>query len=525
MNYQKKLGHMPRSFFDLFTAVTLALIAVWSLFIWQGHVGFSLWDEGFLWYGVQRVLKGEVPIRDFMSYDPGRYYWTALLASLAGNDGILSVRIAVAVFQTAGLFVGLWVIISSMSKRNRDRLFLGGVAAVTLVVWMFPRHKLFDISTSIFLLGGVTFLAGKPTAWRYFVCGVSVGMAAVLGRNHGVYGAVGSLGVTLWICVTTRDTLACVRGMLLWGVGVATGFLPVLVMIVVVPGFASSFWESVRLLAEQKATNLPLPVPWPWKADLSWSLVDVFRVFLIGDFFLGLLLFVCLAGSWIIIMHRCRNPPPAALVASVFLAIPYAHYAFSRADVGHLAQGIFPMLIGTFVVLGMLGAKYRWFFSSCLCVASIYAVCVQHPGWLCMTSIRCEPVEISGAELTVDAATVADVAMLRKLADTYAPDGRSFIAVPFWPGAYALLERKSPMWEIYPLFSRSETFQRDEIERIKSASPGFAFVFDLALDGDDALKFRNTHPLIYQYIQDNFQPVDQTPDPAYQIYRAGGAGQ
>lgn len=516
---------MPRVFFDLITAATLALIAVLSLFIWQGRVGFSLWDEGFLWYGVQRVMKGEIPIRDFMSYDPGRYYWTGLLASFAGNDGILSVRIAVAVFQAAGLFVGLWIIVSAMNKRNGDWLFLGAVAAVTLVVWMFPRHKLFDISISIFLLGGLTLLVGKQTVWRYFLCGVAVGLAAVFGRNHGVYGAAGSLGVMLWIWTTTQDRQACMRGMLLWGSGVVAGFLPVLVMLAIVPGFALSFWESIRLIVEQKATNLPLPVPWPWKVDMSWSFVDLMRAFLVGWFFLGLVLFVCLAGAWIIIMHRGRKALPPALVASVFLAVPYAHYAFSRADVGHLAQGIFPMLIGTFIVLGMLGARYRWFFSSCLCVASIYVVCVQHPGWLCMTSIRCEPVEISGAELMVDTATVADVVMLRKLADAYAPDGRSFLAVPFWPGAYALLERKSPMWEIYPLFSRSETFQRSEIERIKSAFPGFALIFDLALDGDNALKFQNTHPLIYQYIVDNFQPVDQAPDPAYQIYKAGDARQ
>ena len=60
--------------------------------------------------------------------------------------------------------------------------------------------------------------------------------------------------------------------------------------------------------------------------------------------------------------------------------------------------------------------------------------------------------------------------------------------------------------------SRSEAFEKKELERIKAANPGFAFVFDLALDGHDHLRFRNTHPLIYRYIQDNFEQLPESPE-------------
>jgi hypothetical protein len=129
-------------------------------------------------------------------------------------------------------------------------------------------------------------------------------------------------------------------------------------------------------------------------------------------------------------------------------------------------------------------------------------------------------IEISGSNMMLLPETASDVRLLRKLADQYAQDGQSFIATPFWPGAYALLERKSPMWEIYALFPRSQSFEHAEIERIKAADPGFILVYDFPLDGRDDLRFKNTHPLIHQYILDHFEKIPASPNPNYQIYRA-----
>src|SRR5690606_22424156 len=91
-------------------------------------------------------------------------------------------------------------------------------------------------------------------------------------------------------------------------------------------------------------------------------------------------------------------------------------------------------------------------------------------------------------------------------------------AAPFWPGAYALLERKSPMWAVYALWPRDAAFQKREIDRIKASQPAFALIFDIPLDGRDELRFANTHPIIYQYIVDNFDRQPHEYGSPYQLF-------
>ena len=503
--------------------LALSAAFVLTLFIWQGNNGFNLWDEGFLWYGAQRVMLGEVPIRDFMSYDPGRYYWSAALMSLWSDNGIMALRGAVAIFQAMGLFVGLLLIVRTVKKQNLFYLLL---SAVTLAVWMFPRHKLFDICLSIILIGILTFLVHSPTNRRYFFVGLCVGLVAFFGRNHGMYAVAGSLGVMLWLSIKRTDGPGLFKGFVLWAGGVVAGFTPMLFMALLVPGYAAAFWDSIRFLFEVKATNLPLPIPWPWLVSFnSMPLGEAIRNVLVGLFFMGTVVFGALSIAWVLWQKFQHKQVSPALVAASFLALPYAHYAYSRADVGHLAQGIFPLLVGCLVLLATQPAKIKWPLAITLCTASLWVSHVFHPGWQCHINKQCVNVEISGNNLQVDPGTANDIGLLRNLSDQYVQDGQSFIAAPFWPGAYALLDRKSPMWEIYALFPRSQAFEQAEIERIKTAKPGFALVFDLPLDGRDELRFQNTHPLTHQYILDNFEPLPNSPNPAYQIYKGKEGGQ
>jgi len=500
----------------LFIAI-LAVTMVMVLFFWQGRTGFSLWDEGFLWYGVQRVLAGEVPVRDFMAYDPGRYYWSAALMALGGDHGIVALRLTLVAVQVLGLVIGVQLLAGT---ETRPKALWWLLVASTLLVWMIPRHKLYDVTVSLALIGALTHWIRQTSLLRYGLAGVVVGLSAVVGQNHGVYGVLGSLGVMVYLAVRRNSGPGLVAGAAAWCGGVVLGYLPVLLMLLVVPGFAASFWDGIRFLFESGTTNLPLPVPWPWHMPYgNLPFLKGLQGMLLGLFFIAVGGFPIVAMFWVFRARLRSQALPPALVASAFLALPYAHFAYSRADLSHLAQGIFPFLIGAWAWIGTQHALRKWGIAALLCATSLLLLIPHLPGWQCRAGQSCVETAVAGESIRMDPYTAKDVRLLQQLAINYAPGDRSIVVTPFWPGAYALLKRRSPMWEIYALFPRSEAFQRLEIARITAADPGFILIIDQPLDQREALRFRNTHPLIDRYIRDHYRPLENiSNNPAYHVY-------
>lgn len=496
----------------------LALLATGLIFLWQGNKGINLPDEGFFWYGVQRVMAGEVPLLDFMSYDPARYYWSAAIMKLFGSESLLMLRATGALFQGIGVFIGLRMLDEEATGPRPGLLLL---VAATMTAWMYPWFKVFDVVTSIALVAAMAALLRRPAYRRYFGFGVAVGFAAVFGRQHGVYGLIGGLGALVFLSIRADRGTTLPKRVLAWSAGIALGFLPILITAALVPGFALAFWESIVFLySEVKTTNLPLPVPWPWIVDTTtMPLLDATAAMAQGCTFVAVVAFGILTPLWALVQRMRGRPVSAALVASGMLALPYAHYSFSRADTVHLAQGIFPFVLGIFACLLNRRVRLRVPGAAALCAASVAILLPVDPGWQCHLAGNCVRAEVGGSKILVTPPAMQDLALIQKLGEMAGPTGDILIA-PFWPGAYAVLHRKSPVWEIYALFPRSAAFEHGEIERIRAAAPEIVLVNNAPLDDREELRFQNTHPLSYQYILQNFETVSEyTQEPASQVYR------
>lgn len=173
-------------------AVGVPLLVLVAQTLLKVRYGLNLADEGFLWYGAQRTLAGDVPLRDFMAYDPGRYYWTALWMWIANDDGIVVTRWAAVAFE--GVAVGLTSYVAWREARSALVGILAGTAGVVLMsVW----HGRYEPSVALVQAIVLACLLRRPTDSGFFLNGLAVGLSAILGRNLAIYGLVGLMGALL----------------------------------------------------------------------------------------------------------------------------------------------------------------------------------------------------------------------------------------------------------------------------------------------------------------------------------------
>lgn len=505
----------------IFSALIVALI-----FLTQGNVGFNLEDEGFLWYGTIRTALGDVPIRDFQSYDPGRYYWGALWFKLLRSDGIIALRISQAVFQ----FIGVTIALLLVRRVTRKWLPLIGTALLMLV-WMFPPWKIYE---PVITIAAVFFAVRliENTSWiRHLWAGAFVGLAAFFGRNHGVYCLVAFLLLTffVWWKIDRKDLLLRLVALSL---GVVIGYLPMLLMLALIPGFFHSFLDAV-LFNVRVATNLPLPVPWPWRVHYSFlALKTSIHGFAVGILYLAFPAFFIFAFAALFLKPGFRAN--RLFTASVFVGAIYLHYIFERPHLYYLAWTIPPLILGLIALpysfSGPARRKIAFIVWSCLAVFSFTAAEMAPENYFLIKvrgAVRERVLNRFHVDVAIDMPeqhhalvksdvrgntlwVTNDIAETIQVIETVGqqiPPNEGFLVAPYWTAFYPILRKQSPTWEIYFLFPQPKDKQ-EIIERdLERAQVKWAFVCDYYLDNQPELRFSSTHSYVWQYLDTNFEPV------------------
>jgi hypothetical protein len=498
---------LPYSKQNVFIALLAAATVPGALFLLSWNFGFDPGDEGYYWYGAQRILHGEMPIRDYMSYDIGRYYWTAAVMYILADSGIYAARVSALLFQcltvAVALFLCLWGLPRPQSLAKRA--LVASLVALTLTIWTTPYYKAFDHGASILVVAMLVVLLKTCNSKAWLLAGLLLGIAAIIGRNHGVYGAAAASFALLWILGHGADFRQTLRPAAAFIFGVVLSFSPTFLLMVWAPGFGEAFVESIRVILRASNTNIPLPIPWPWHFDprtLGW--VTWAAEFLRGSMFV---LILPVVAALILSMRRRSisdfGPAHLVLMAASLAALPYSHYAYSRAEVFHLALSMIPLVIALAVAGGMLNRPILA--STGLLLFTIISLSDTHPvlnKYLRMTQYQ--EVEISGHKITTLPGIAEQIVQANEALNRHPEARQSFLALPNMPSLHAMHRVKMAIWETYSLTPREASFEQAELMRLRNQHPEMILISNHALDQREEFRYSRLRPAIYAWVNENY---------------------
>jgi len=476
------------------------------------HTGLNLADWGFLWYGEWLTRVGEIPLRDFQSYDPGRYYFLAAVSFVFG-EGVVGTREALALVQWIGITAALCLL-----RRAGGSWTVTSACGFVLVWWMVPEHKMFEASLSLLAVSVAFYMAAHATPRAYFLAGTYVGVAALFGRNHGLYALLAFICILIFLRFK-ENRLVSMERIASFTAGIVAGYSPLWIACIIVPGFFHAMVESVRVIFAH-GTNLPLPIPWPWRVHYSGLSVlsalfglTVGLCFILAYFETATAILFLLASRW------KPDDRRLLLLACAFVGAFYLHHASVRATIQHFSQATPPLVLLAFVVF--LKAP-RYVKSSTLALGLMIAT---------FSVLRAQPVvqralegnwvqrAIEGDRIWISPSDATVLDSVVRFDKTYNPQAAPILLTPIIPTLYRILRRRSPTWEIYFLIPASPAADAAAVRSLRSSGAPFAIVGDIPIDQRDTLRFRNIYPELYAYIQRTYRKVnDFTLAPPYQAY-------
>jgi hypothetical protein len=496
---------MNRTHPALFFLLAAALSGAW--FFLQSDVRLDWSDEGFLWYGVRQTARGEVPLRDFESYDPGRYYWSAALTPLFG-DGMMGVRKSASLFQALALGFGLLVLRRSL--KSWSALVLAALAAL---MWQFFAFRYYDACYPILTLFFAARLAEDPSRKNHVLAGVFAGFSFWFGLNHALYALFAFYALSI-VYEKKRMLDGGAKSRAWFLLALVAGASPLVGMALFVPGFWDAYLEWVWTLFRatgQGGTDIHAPIRWPWL--VPWG--DIAKV---ADARIGFLqcvswlfqgfAFVLMPAFYVFSALKLFKSSGEELraravwTAAFFVGVPYIQHSFARGDAVHLGEGMFPLIAalsashqalwGFFIVITLFGA---------LPMSNLFFKAFVPAG-------KMTPYRVHGETIWIFLRDARLVENYKSVLTAFVkPDEKIFFA-PIYTTLYCVLDRPSPTHKIYFFKPEPENRQKKTIEELERAGVEWAIIGDPALDGREDLRFSNTYRLVWNYLAAHFEVIE-----------------
>ncbi len=488
---------------DLLIIFGVPLVLVSLLVLPFLRVGVDLADEGYLVFGTASLLDGNIPIRDFRAYDPGRYYWCGLFALIVGR-GYFATRIAMAVMMVIALSLLMSLIMTATGEA-----LIGALSCGLALIWMQPRAKQIEncfVILSVLLLFNLT---QDGTSFDYAALGATIGLSAFFGLNILVYICASS--VLVGVLAAGSLTAASLSS---FAAGLGLGLLPVLAMVLMAKGYAREYWRrKVVALHQRGSANLKLPLPWLWaRGGTGFDLLSPARrrafktlFTLMPVLFLGGLSLPLMLGA------NTLTDPMRLVVAASGVGLVSFHHAVSRADLGHIFQPVLCLAMaltgGIFAFLGPVGVVIL------LCPAVAGSVALVWTQQFHLPEYRkirhaLRPFDCATDRLWLPAGLAAQMDQLQQIVQELTAKGEPILAVPVQIGLCTLFDRSHAAYDSFPVYPSEASARRTMMEDLERCRPKLLLIGTMALDRREDLIFLNNYPNVAALIAAEYLHLD-----------------
>ncbi|HPC78274.1 MAG TPA: glycosyltransferase family 39 protein, partial [bacterium] len=243
----------------------LFVLIISILFLYGSiNISYNMYDEGIVVYGASRILKGDIPYRDFWTmYAPGQFYTVAFLFKIFGENLFVS-RVYSA---TVNLLIVLLVYFI-VKKVSDERLALLSMVLSTL--WMGGWGLFYSSPTpsgTFWSLLGIYFVIDFLSTEKVsslFTGGIITGIGAIFRHDIGGYTFIASTIVILFYAYLKISDRSIKDTIKLWGrylAGTVAGFLPFAIYFLVNVPFGEIIYDLIIFPGKVFLRVRDLPYP------------------------------------------------------------------------------------------------------------------------------------------------------------------------------------------------------------------------------------------------------------------------
>lgn len=490
------------------------LIVVLGGLLWREiRVDVNLGDEGYLFYGVQQVLKGMLPIRDFRAYDPARYFWCALWCRVGGAR-FFTIRLSMMFVSIVSLLLSLYIVYSE--TQNAVIALLSGCLSI---LWMRPRHKQIEILFSVICCFVLSVFANGFE--HPVILGAFGGICLMFGLNIALYFSAAFFLFSLAGHLSNIDIFELGAIEFVFG-GIASGLAWLCVTAFIPGGLVAYLRRKILPILRRGTTNLALPKPWIWRVTpIQFRKYTPAKRYAFRILFTAIP-FLCFGVLALAIFGEIT--PTLLVIAAIGLV--YFHHVLSRADLGHIYQVMQPFILTvTLLFTSFLPDVLATIGVTLLILASIWllkgeADFLFRGKRLKLTdSDRGAWFDTGQERLFLPQNQTNTLEAIKHLVETHSTSDDVMFAAPNSAGMLSVFRRQSAVYDTFPVYMSNALGTTEMLQQLKATPPSIVIISNAAIDNRQELTFLKNYAPVKALIEAEYDCILQQGNYAIYICR------